>query len=279
MSRFSKTWWGQRFLDALESFTDAGRLARGRSYAGDHRIQQWAIDKSQVKAKVRGNKNPYFGVYHEPTYRATIKMKPIPAAHWKTVIQLLSSRASFVARLMANEMPETIEHAFKESNVQLLPQNAQDFKVSCSCPDFAVPCKHIAGVCYRLAALLDHDPFLLFELRGLSRAKLHQALAKSPLGQILATTLSDASEPPPAAESLYTRPRPAKWLETVDPKGFWTGDKPLPKEIEPAHPSAIAAILIKKGGDYPPFWDQQKSFIAIMEAFYERVRKGSKHWM
>ena len=38
MAKHSRTWWGQKFISALESFTDSGRLQRGRAYSGDSRI-------------------------------------------------------------------------------------------------------------------------------------------------------------------------------------------------------------------------------------------------
>ena len=63
MARPGRTWWGQRFLKALEGFTDEARLQRGRSYAGPSRILEFGIDKGVVSATVRGNINPYFGVY------------------------------------------------------------------------------------------------------------------------------------------------------------------------------------------------------------------------
>jgi ERCC4-related helicase len=74
--------------------------------------------------------------------------------------------------------------------LQLLPSSYKDFKVSCDCPDYAVPCKHIAGVCFRLAELFDQDPFLLFAMRGLTQEKLLQELANTPLGKVL----SDAKQ-------------------------------------------------------------------------------------
>src|SRR5258708_26284798 len=89
-----------------------------------------------------------------------------------------------------NEMPDTIEDAFSGLGLHLLPHSERDFKTSCSCPDYANPCKHIAGVYYLLASALDRDPLLMFELRGFSRDALHAELVKSPLGQILSSGLS-----------------------------------------------------------------------------------------
>src|SRR5207253_1847109 len=97
------------------------------------------------------------------------------------IIGDLSTRASFVARLLMNEMPDTIDEAFAGLGTHLLPHDRRDLITDCSCPDWSNPCKHIAGVYYLLAADLDSDPFLLFELRGLSRKNLRHQLEQSPL--------------------------------------------------------------------------------------------------
>jgi uncharacterized Zn finger protein len=161
MAKYAKTWWGQRFMEALEEFTDSGRLQRGRSYSTDNRIKQWVFKEGRVEAKLRGNVNPYFGVYKEPTYNVSVQMTPLTAAQWQKIIKKLTQRASIIARLLLNEIPENIETVFADAGVHLLPKNYKDFKVSCDCPDYAVPCKHIAGVCYCLSVKLDQDPFLL----------------------------------------------------------------------------------------------------------------------
>ena len=68
MGEFSRTWWGQKFITAIESFTDAARLGRGRSYARGKKILDFAVNKGEIEATVRGSVNPYFGVYKEPRY-------------------------------------------------------------------------------------------------------------------------------------------------------------------------------------------------------------------
>jgi uncharacterized Zn finger protein len=70
------TWWGQRFIQALEGFTDPGRLQRGRAYASDRRILAFGIEKGAVTATLRGNVNPYFGVYEEPRYVIKTQVTP-----------------------------------------------------------------------------------------------------------------------------------------------------------------------------------------------------------
>lgn len=274
MSKYAKTWWGQRFIEALAAFTDSGRLARGRSYATDNRIKSWLLKEGKVEAKLRGNINPYYGVYKEPIYKVNVQMTRLSEAQWQEIIQKLSQRASFIARLLLNEIPENIETVFSDVGVHLLPNNYKDFKVSCNCPDYEVPCKHIAGVCYRLAGQLDHDPFLLFEMRGLASEKLLQELALSPLGKVLSDAKSGATAALVPAASFYTRPVFTELPQEISLKGFWQGSQPLPKSMEPNQAATIPAMLIKKGGDFPAFWQKQNSFIEVMEDFYLRMRKN-----
>ena len=323
MTTLGRTWWGQRFIAALEGFTDSGRLQRGRSYSGDSRILAFAIADGLVTATVRGNVNPYYGVYKEPRYQTRIQLAPISALDWDKAIAFLGSRADLIARLLLHEMPDGIDEAFAGLKLPLLPRSRKDFALTaCSCPDDFNPCKHIAGVYYRLAVQLDRDPFLLFELRGLSRGHLHQALATTPLGQALASLRPAEAEDPAAslapAASFFTRPvatvigtagipnplgvvdipnrlgaeghakSSGTDITSIEPKAddalaapsdyhaFWTGRHRLPIEIEPATPPVLSAILVRKAGDYPGFWDRDGSFIAVMEELYQRVRDKSR---
>ncbi|HZR40909.1 MAG TPA: SWIM zinc finger family protein [Ktedonobacteraceae bacterium] len=275
MTQFSRTWWGQRFIAALEQFTDTARLGRGRSYARGGRILDYKIANGTVTARVRGSINPYFGVYKEPIYKTSITIKAISASDWTKVIRQIASRADLVTKLLMNEMPDTIEEAFTSLDLHLLPHSQRDFVTTCSCPDYANPCKHIAGVYYLLASSLDNDPFVMFELRGLSRDQLRAELERSPLGQILASTLEPKDIPVEPVESYYTRPirEPAA---VTSHKEFWTGAKRLPAPQAASSQASVPALLIKKQGDYPPFWHKDVSFISVMEELYERVRTKSK---
>ncbi len=269
----SKTWWGQRFLQALENFTDPGRLKRGRSYASDERIKTWSINNGLVKATVRGNVNPYFGVYKEPRYHVRVQMKALSNKQWQHIIAQISENAGFISRLLLNEIPENIETVFQGAKTRLLPADYDDFTVSCDCPDYATPCKHIAGVCYRLAQQFDQEPFLLFAMRGLAKKELHKELLKSPLGKILADAQQTQAPSITPGTNYFTRPKPDTIPEKITLKQFWHGKTPLPQQIEPTQETMIPALLVKKGGDYPPFWSEQNSFITVMEDFYVRMRK------
>jgi uncharacterized Zn finger protein len=275
MTGMSRTWWGQRFLHALEELTDAGRLARGRTYARGGKVLSYEVAGNTVSARVRGSINPYFGVYKEPIYTISIELKRIPFATWEQALGGIATRASFVAKLLMNEMPDTIDEAFADLGVHLLPDSTNDLATYCSCPDWANPCKHVAGVYYLLAADLDSDPFLLFELRGLSRAALRHQLQASPLGRILSAELTPQEVSVVPDQSYNTVPvsEPARELSHRD---FWLGGRRLP-DFEPASRPPVPGLVIRRQGDYPAFWKKDISFIDVMDGVYERVRTKSPY--
>jgi uncharacterized Zn finger protein len=274
-----RTWWGRRFIEALEAFTDPARLARGRGYANGSRIKSWKLEKGGAKAKIRGNVNPYYGIYEEPTYDTRIALKPISAEDWALLIRHLGSRAAFVSRLLLNEVPDNIEKPFEALDLHLLPHRARDMETRCSCPDYYNPCKHVAGLCYFLAAELDRDPFLLFELRGLPREDLFRQLRETPLGKALVQNLEARGDVPvETVDSYFTRPKPLAPTAEANPEAFWQGRKRLPDTLETASEAAVPALLVKKGGAFPEFWTRETPFPATMEAVYEAIRKRSKEW-
>jgi uncharacterized Zn finger protein len=177
-----------------------------------------------------------------------------------------------ISRLLLDEIPDNIESVFEGMNLHLLPHRSKDFTTRCSCPDQENPCKHIAGVYYLIAAQLDLDPFLLFELRGISRVKLREELAKSPLGKILSESLVERKIPLEPARSYHTRPLKVEAPHPVNLKHFWLGGQRLPPLPERDREASIPALPIKKAGDFPPFWSKDTSFLSAMEDLYQRVR-------
>lgn len=272
MAQFTRTWWGDRFIKALESITDEGRLSRGRSYARGGKVKSFEIQQNRIYAQVRGSVNPYFGVYKEPTYEIEIEIKPIAQKNWVKAIEKFSAKASIVSKLLLNEVPENIEAAFSELGLNLLPHSAKDFTSNCSCPDYSNPCKHIAGVYYLVASRLDQDPFLLFELRGLSKTELQAQLARSPLGKALSGEMNTEDMPLEPVASLFTLPKRQPLTTQPSARDFWLGAKRLPPAIEAPSPNSVSAILVKKQGDFPAFWPKDQSFIATMEEFYQRIK-------
>jgi uncharacterized Zn finger protein len=127
-----------------------------------------------------------------------------------------------------------------------------------------------------VASQLDNEPFLLFELRGLSKEALQAELAKSTLGKILSEELTAKEISIESATSYYTTLEKVAVAEKINPREFWMGTKRLPQNVEVASTASLPAIAIKKQGDFPSFWQKDDSFIAVMEELYERVRTKNK---
>ena len=275
MARMARTWWGEKFLDVLSTCMDSGRLSRGRAYAGPHRLLEMEIEHDTVRAVMRGRVNPYFGVYKEPRYRVSVQLKRFSAQEWSSIAEAISLNAAFLSYLLMNEMPPTIEKVFHTQNLHLLPRERGDLIAACSCPDYAVPCKHIAGIYYKIASLLDRDPLLLFQLRGMTFEELRKKLAASPLGQALIDQRRDGEMVIEYQSHRYTDP-PRTPLAPTSLKSFWHGSASLPSVNSVGNRAFTPAVLIKKGGDYPSFWTRDKSFIEVMEPIYARVITKNK---
>ncbi|MBE7447428.1 MAG: SWIM zinc finger family protein [Kofleriaceae bacterium] len=170
MKKAGTTWWGQRWIEALEDVLrgDSARLARGRTYARAGRTHDLVVKGGKVTAKVTGSR--------ATPYKITIELTELSAPAWKKAIDGLAKKAQFSAELLAGQMPQAIDEVFVEAGVSLFPKQRADLKTSCSCPDWGDPCKHVAATHYVLGEALDRDPFLLFELRGRTKDQVLDAL-------------------------------------------------------------------------------------------------------
>jgi uncharacterized Zn finger protein len=161
-------WWSRRFIAVLDSYGLSSRLQRGRSYARRGQVIEFALESGVVAAYVQGSR--------PESYLVTIKVRPLTAAQWRAVESRLAGQALFRARLLAGEMPQEIEQVFADCGTPLFPRSARDLTMNCSCPDWEVPCKHLAAVCYVLAEAFDADPFAMLAWRGKARDGLLAAL-------------------------------------------------------------------------------------------------------
>lgn len=273
-----KTWWGESFVLALEGFIDPGRLSRGRSYRTENRILKFEQNDNHVKATIRGNINPYFEVTKEPRYKVDIKFNTISIAQWQAAIKQIGNNASWLSKLMLNEIPCDIDDAFSSSC--LLPKSYDDVVASCSCPDWDNPCKHIAGVYYRIANILDSEPMLLFSLRGISPAQLIVELKKTELGNAFSEFLSASESTPVILEdTLYPKITDSQHKMLSSQASFWEMGVTYEIEKDPDSNAKVVAALVKKQGDFPPFWHRHNSFVTVMENFYDLIRRKNKKFL
>lgn len=159
-----REWWAQQWVDLLNSYRFKKRLERGRRYAIEGNVLSIDFSEQKIMAKVQGTEA-------EP-YELSLWLDQFTAEDWQYVVQSLSEKAIFSAKLLAGEMPANIEDVFAANGLRLFPFKLSEIHSRCSCPDKANPCKHIAAVYYLLGDRFSEDPFLLFQLRGRSQAEL-----------------------------------------------------------------------------------------------------------
>jgi uncharacterized Zn finger protein len=164
----NREWWAQRWIDVLESFGWMRRLARARIYAREGHVLSMEYKGPKVSALVQGTAP-------EP-YRVSLSLDPFTEEQWGYVIESMAERAIFSAKLLAGEMPQAIEEVFTGNGLSLFPFTKFDIHSRCSCPDPANPCKHIGAVYYVLGDRFSEDPFVLFQLRGRTKAQIIDAL-------------------------------------------------------------------------------------------------------
>src|ERR1019366_5602365 len=169
-----ETWWSRRFIDVLESYGMSGRLSRGRSYARAGQVLDFELTQGRVTARVQGSR--------AAPYKVRIGVLPLTTPQWRRVTDALGAQALFRAKLLAGEMPSEIEDVFADCGTPLFPRSARDLEMSCSCPDWGVPCKHLAAVCYVLAEAFDLDPFGILAWRGRAKEDLLAALRRRAAG-------------------------------------------------------------------------------------------------
>jgi len=164
-------WWSRRFIAVLESYGMSGRLQRGRSYARKGQVLEFELRQGRVTARVQGSR--------PQPYKVSIGVLPLTTPQWREVERRLASQALFRAKLLAGEMPAEIERVFADCGTPLFPRSAADLDMRCSCPDWEVPCKHLAAVCYVLAEAFDDDPFGMLAWRGRGRDELLAVLRQA----------------------------------------------------------------------------------------------------
>jgi uncharacterized Zn finger protein len=179
-------WWSARFIAVLESYGMSGRLQRGRAYARKGQVIEFSLGIGKVTALVQGSR--------PAPYKVSIGVLPLTSSQWKTVEARLAGAAIFRAKLLAGEMPAEIEEVFAECGTPLFPRSASDLDMRCSCPDWEVPCKHLAAVCYVLAEAFDVDPFAMLAWRGRGKDELLAVLRRSGGGPAAGTPAGGSAD-------------------------------------------------------------------------------------
>jgi uncharacterized Zn finger protein len=230
------TFWGKSWCTNLERYSDyENRIPRGRTYVRNGSVVDLQIAKGEITAMVAGSE----------LYKIKVAIAPVKAARWKAICRDCAGTIDSLVELLQGRLAKGVMDRVCREGDGLFP-SPTEIKLSCSCPDWADMCKHVAAALYGVGARLDHKPQLLFVLRGVDENELIAGA-----GQDL--TLTKAA------------PGAAKMLDDSDVAALFGLEM-----AEPAHPDPPALAAAK-----PP--RQRKTGRAVTTAAEKKALPSPKN--
>jgi uncharacterized Zn finger protein len=202
------TFWGKAWCDNLEGYHDyENRLPRGRSYVRNGSVVDLQIGPREVKAMVSGS-----SIYH-----VTVCIGAVVKAQWQSICRDCAGGIDSLVELLQGRFSKGVMERICRQDNGLFPRPS-DIRFSCSCPDYASMCKHVAAVLYGVGARLDNQPELLFRLRAVNENELvaqidrslpiakarptaGKVLAAGDLSSLFGLDMAEADSPPDVIEA------------------------------------------------------------------------------
>jgi len=249
--KYGITWWGQQWLNAFNHISDANRLPRGRTYANTGRAKDIEIKGNIITAKVSGSRSK--------PYKVKIEIPKFDKKQKEELLKLVQDNPLFLSQLLNRELPESFDKACTDIGIQIFPSSWTLLKASCSCPDWAMPCKHLASVLYLVANEIDKNPFLVLQLHDFDLIKL---LEESGVGL-------------ESQKSVYIKSVKDLWgnLPKKKRRKKWKFEKELIDELDfsviPECKESLMSILTESPVFYP-----QKDFKKILATRYGKITRN-----
>jgi uncharacterized Zn finger protein len=156
------TFWGKSWCSNLERYSDyENRIPRGRTYVRNGSVVDLQIGKGEVTAMVAGS----------ALYKIKITIAPVKTTRWKAICRDCAGTIDSLVELLQGRLAKGVMDRVCREGDGLFP-SPKEIKLSCSCPDWADMCKHVAAALYGVGARLDQKPQLLFALRGVDENEL-----------------------------------------------------------------------------------------------------------
>jgi len=212
--KIAKSFWGKAWCENLEHYSDyENRLPRGRTYVNNGSVIDLQLARGKVRALVSGSE----------IYEVEIDVAVAEPVRWKAICTDCAGSVGSIVELLQGKLSKNVMERVCRPDDGLFPA-PREIKMSCSCPDWADMCKHVAATLYGVGARLDHEPDLLFTLRGVDRSELVSAgadlsiteaaagsdrvLADADMAALFGVTIETA--PPPQAKKPAAKKTPAK---------------------------------------------------------------------
>jgi uncharacterized Zn finger protein len=141
---------------------------------GDGSVVDLQVNGGEINAKVMGS----------ALYKVVVKVAPLPKARWKSICEDCAGSIDSLVELLQGRLSKAVMERVCQQETGLFPAPSE-ITLSCSCPDWASMCKHVAAVLYGIGARLDEQPDLVFKLRAVDHAELIVSTAK---GRALTST-------------------------------------------------------------------------------------------
>ena len=153
----ARTWWGKSWNHNLERYADySNRIGRGRSYVRHGAVLDLQIDSGRVESLVQGTRSK--------PYSVSVKIKAVNKKIWQDIKAVCEGKLDSLQELLAGKFPKALGEIFMAQGKGLFP-SPKEIELSCSCPDWAYMCKHVAATLYGIGTRLDEEPGLFFKLR------------------------------------------------------------------------------------------------------------------
>jgi len=213
----ASTFWGKAWCDNLESYSDfSNRLPRGRTYARNGSVVDLQIEPGKVTSLVSGSS----------LYRITIKIKPLAGKRWEGVKSQCGGQIGSMVELLQGKLSKDVMGVVTRRDGGMFP-TPKEIELSCSCPDYAGMCKHVAATLYGVGNRLDQQPELLFKLRQVDHLELIAGAGSSVASPktggkktIAADRLADVFgielEVPAASRDVQAAAKPARRQKVVN---------------------------------------------------------------
>jgi len=168
--KIAATFWGDAWCRNLESYSDySNRLPRGRSYVRNGSVIDLQIEAKRVRSLVSGSE----------IYKVDIKIKPLAKQRWTGIKKRCAGQINSLVELLQGSISKGVMEIVTRKGEGLFP-SPREISLSCSCPDWATMCKHVAATLYGVGARLDDVPELLFTLRGVDPAEMAEIVIDQP---------------------------------------------------------------------------------------------------
>ena len=279
----AKTFWGKAWCDNLERYSDyANRVPRGRTYVRNGSVIDLKIAQGEVRAQVMGSS----------LYKIAVRVTAVPGKQWQSISADCAGSIDSLVELLQGRFSKAVMERICTPNTGLFPA-PKEIKFSCSCPDWASMCKHVAAVLYGVGARLDEQPELIFTLRrvdardlvtqagaGLPKSKqaptagkvLDDALLADVFGIEMADVAPTTKPAAPRHKSMAVAETPAKLATKVAASA--TRKAPMAGKTEATKRTVAAQRPVKANASAKSFASPRKSTTSKAKTGATTVPKG-----